>query len=832
MHRPSKHTQNTSHQEKVFLMTQIQELISQMTLEEKAALCSGLDFWYTKPIDRLGIPSIMVADGPHGLRKEREADEDTLLADSLPATCFPTASALAATWDRDLVHQVGQALAEECLQEGVSVILGPGANIKRSPLCGRNFEYFSEDPYLSGQMAKSHINGVQSKGVGASLKHFAVNNQEYRRMTINAVVDDRALREIYLAGFEIAVREAQPWTVMCAYNRLNGTYCCENPMLLNETLKEEWGHEGLVVTDWGAMNERAAALKAGTELEMPGTNRDNDRLIVEAVQSGKLDEAVLDAAVTRLLKMILKGHQNRKDDDTYDPDAHHALARRAAAEAAVLLKNEGPVLPLKKDVRVALVGAFAKHPRYQGAGSSAIVPTRLDTLYDALTAVVGEGQLSYAPGYTPRGLEMDQRLIDEAVAAAKGADVVVVCAGLPDIFETEGLDRTHMRMPESHNRLIEAVAAVHDRVVVVLSNGSPVEMPWLDQVQAVLEGYLGGQAGGSALADVLFGAVNPCGKLAETFPLRLEDNPSHGWFPGGPKTVEYRESLYVGYRFYDTVGKEVLFPFGFGLSYTRFAYENLRLSAEQISDTDTLTVTLTVRNTGDLPGKEIVQLYVKPEAPTAFRPEKELKAFEKVALQPGEAKDVTLSLGRRAFAHFNTGINNWGVESGAYQILVGASSRQIHLQGKVTVKSTQEAPIPARDRLPAYTRFPVDASIGKADFETLLGRPLPDNAILKGETATLNTPIIDMQHAFAARRLYKTLSKQVQEMISDDPESPHAKMIAAMMADAPLRTLMLLASDRLNRATAEALLLLINRRFFKGLAAILRARRKKSSRDK
>lgn len=807
-------------------MNRIEELIQDLTLEEKASLCSGLDFWTTKPVDCLDIPSIMLTDGPHGLRKQAGDSDHLGLNTSVPATCFPTASALAATWNRELVREVGAALGEECRQEQVGVILGPGANIKRSPLCGRNFEYFSEDPFLSGEMAKSHIQGVQRQGIGTSLKHYAVNNQEYRRMTINAIVDARALREVYLAGFEIAVRGAQPWTVMCAYNRVNGTYCCEHPLLLKEILKKDWGHEGLVVTDWGAMNDRVEALAAGLELEMPGTGSGNDALIAAAVRSGALDEDVLDAAVTRILEMVFKAQETLAEPFTYDADAHHALARRAAGEGAVLLKNEEALLPLKKAARVAVLGAFAKHPRYQGAGSSSMNPTRLDTLYDEMAAIAGEDRISYAPGYQLREPGVDEALLEEALAAAGEADEVVINVGLPDSFEVEGLDRQHMRLPESHNRLVEAVAAAHAHVVVVLSNGSPVEMPWVDDVQSILEGYLGGQAGAGAIADILYGIVNPSGRLGETFPLRLEDTPSYETFPGGPKTVEYRESLYVGYRFYDTVEKDVLFPFGHGLSYTSFAYENLRLSQTELTDAETLTARVTVRNTGDVPGQTVVQLYVSPQGSDIFRPAQELKGFEKTALAPGEAKEVRFTLDRRAFAYFNTGVNDWAVESGAYRIRVGASSRDIRLEDEVIVRAAADVPTPARDRLEAYKNFPADARISQADFEALAGHPMPANEIRPGETVTINTPIADMQHSFVARQLRKRMQQQMAEMIGEEMDDPNALMMQGILDEAPLRTLLMLGGGAINRGTVDGLLLLINRRFIQGLLALLRARRK------
>ena len=808
-------------------MKNIQNLISQMTLEEKASLCSGKNFWYLKGIERLEIPSIMVTDGPHGLRKQAGDADHVGLNESVPATCFPTASALAATWNRDLVFEVGEALGEECRQEKVGVILGPGVNIKRSPLCGRNFEYFSEDPYLTGEMAKSHINGVQSQGVGTSLKHYAVNNQEYRRMTIDAVVDERALREIYLTGYEIAVKESQPWTVMCAYNKINGTYASDHKKLMRDILKDEWGHEGLVVTDWGAMNIRSVALDAGTELEMPGAPNGNDAMIVDAVQAGTLDESVLDEAVERLLTMIFKADATLAADFSYDADAHHTLARKVVGEGAVLLKNEGQILPLSENAQIAIIGEFAKTPRYQGAGSSLMNPTQLDNLYDEMVKLVGVEKISYTPGYDKKGDHPNDALIEEAVELAKNAEVVVICAGLTDMYETEGLDREHMKMPPGHVALIEAVAAVHKKVVVVLSNGSPVEMPWASDVQGILEGYLGGQAGAGGVADILVGNVNPSGKLAETFPFKFEDNPSYHYFPGGPATVEYRESLYVGYRYYDTVDQAVLFPFGYGLSYTTFEYSDLQLDKAQISDTDTLTVSLKVKNTGDMVGKEIVQLYVRDVESTAFRPEKELKGFTKVELQPGEEKEVSIELRPRAFAYFNAELNDWHVEAGTFEILVGASSVDIRLKENVEVTSEQPSPVVDADKLAVYFNFPKGTPVSQRDFEALLGRPVPANITPKKGEYTMTTPIGDMTESFIGRQLLKMMKNNIAKMIEGQEDTPMAALMDAMIGTMPMRSMLMMGEGPLNREMLEGLLAMINGKFFRGLGALLKGMRNK-----
>ncbi len=799
----------------------IKSLVQQMTLAEKASLCSGKDFWHLKGIERLGIPSIMVTDGPHGLRKQAGQADHVGLHESVPATCFPTASALAATWNRDLVYQVGQALGEECRQEKVGVILGPGANIKRSPLCGRNFEYFSEDPYLTGEIAKSHIDGVQSQGVGTSMKHYAVNNQEYRRMTIDAVVDERALREIYLPGYEIAVKGAQPWTVMCAYNKINGVYACENGTLMTDILKDEWGHEGLVVTDWGAMNERVAALQAGVELEMPGTKNGNDAKIVAAVEAGKLDEAVLDRAVERILTLIFKADATLSQDFVCDMEAHHALARRVAAEGAVLLKNDGDILPLQKTTRCALIGRFAKVPRYQGAGSSLMNPTRLDNLHDEMLKLLGMDSLPYAPGYTEKGDQADDTLIQEALAVAQQAEVVIICAGLTDLYETEGVDRMHMKLPPGHDALIRRIAAAHPNVVVVLSNGSPVEMPWAGDVPCILEGYLGGQAGAGGIADILFGEINPSGKLAETFPLKLEDTPAYRTFSGGPATVEYRESLYVGYRYYDTVGQPVLFPFGHGLSYTRFAYRDLALSQPK---GEALTVTFTVKNVGKVTGQEVVQLYMRDVASTAFRPAKELKAFAKVDLQPGEETEVTLDLDRRAFAWYDPQFKEWRVEAGTFEILVGASSQDIRLSAAIEMPGAQ--PVAERVEPDVYYAFPKGAAVSQKDFEALLGRAVPPNQEARKGQYTFNTPIGDMRESFIGRQFAGMIKKQLHKMIEGKEDTPMALLMEATSREMPLRG-MLMGDTPLNREMLEALLLMMNGRFFKGLFAVVHAILKK-----
>ena len=661
----------------------IKKLVSQMTLEEKAGLCSGLDFWHTKPVERLGVPAVMVSDGPHGLRKQDSEADHLGINESIKAVCMPAACATAASFDKEMIGHMGEAIGDSCQHEKLSVVLGPAVNIKRSPLCGRNFEYFSEDPYLAGEMSASYINGVQSRNVGTSIKHFAANNQEHRRMSSSSNVDERTLREIYFPAFEISVKKAQPWTVMCSYNRLNGTYASEHPWLLTDVLRKEWGFEGYVMSDWGAVSNRVAGVAAGLDLEMPASGGINDKKIVDAVRTGELDEAIVDQAVERILTINYRYLENAKPETPWDQEADHQLSAQIAAECMVLLKNED-VLPLSKEDDIAFIGEFAKKPRFQGGGSSHINCFKTTSAVEAAEGL----KVKYAQGYSVEKDTATDEMIAEAVAAAKAAKVAVVFAGLPDAYESEGYDRTHMAMPACQNKLIEAVADANPNTVVVLHNGSPVEMPWIGKVKGVLEAYLGGQAVGLAVVRVLYGDVNPSGHLPETFPVKLSDNPSYLYYGGEGNEADYREGIFVGYRYYDKKDMEVLFPFGYGLSYTTFSYSNLRLSAAEITDQDTLTATVTVTNTGKLAGKTVVQLYVGDKVSTVLRPVRELKGFEKVELQPGESKEVSFVLDKRAFAYWNTDLGDWHVETGEFTIEVGQSSRDIDVCGTVTVNST------------------------------------------------------------------------------------------------------------------------------------------------
>ncbi|RLK52443.1 glycoside hydrolase family 3 C-terminal domain-containing protein [Microbacterium telephonicum] len=699
---------------------------SDLTLEERASLTSGASFWYTKPVDRVGLPAIMVTDGPHGLRKQREGGDHLGMGDSVPATCFPPAVGLGASWDVDLVERVGVALGVETAIENVAVLLGPGINIKRSPLCGRNFEYLSEDPIVSGVLGAALVRGIQSQGVGASLKHFAANNQEHDRMRASSDVDPRPLREIYLRGFERVVTDAQPWTVMCAYNKINGVYASEDPWLLTTVLREEWGFEGLVVSDWGAVNDRVVGLPAGLDLEMPSSGGVTDRQLVDAVTAGTLDEASLDLAAQRVIDLVEKAQAGAgRVSGPLDVDAHHALAREAAGRAMVLLRNEsiggeGCLLPLRRDAKLTVVGAFAEKPRYQGAGSSMINPTRLD---DALTAIRGAagGEVAYAPGFSvaPDVPDAEQAALRaEAVAAAAGADVVVAFLGLPARIESEGYDRTDIDLPAEQLALLDSLLEVTPKVVVVLSGGGVVALPFRDRVPAILEGWLLGQAGGSATADVLFGDVNPSGKLTETIPVRLSDTPAYLDFPGEFGHVRYGEGLFVGYRWYDARDLEVAYPFGHGLSYTTFAYGAVAVSGGADGD---VVVTVPVTNTGAVAGREVVQVYTSLAGSAVQRPARELKAFASVALEPGETREVSLTVRRADLAYWDVRVDRWVVEGGDYTVEVAASSRDVRGIATATVAADEvSVPLTRESTLGEVLAHPVAGPVLKESIAQMM----------------------------------------------------------------------------------------------------------------
>ena len=672
----------------------IKGIVAKMTLEEKAGLCSGLDFWHTKGVERLGIPSEMLSDGPHGLRKQDDAADHLGINDSIKAVCFPAGCATASSFNRELVTKLGETLGEECQAENISTILGPAMNIKRSPLCGRNFEYYSEDPYVSSEMAGALVHGVQSKHVGTCPKHFMANNQEYHRMTSSSEMDERTMREIYLAAFEGMVKKEKPWTVMNSYNKLNGTYLCEHKEMLTDILRGEWGFDGYVMTDWGAMNERVDALKAGCNLEMPSSNGATDAEIVAAVKNGELDEEVLDRSCEEYLNIIFGYEENRDKEAVFQYERDHEIARQIEEECIVLLKNEDHVLPLLNGKKTAFIGKYAETPRFQGGGSSHINSFKVESALEAVKIAedIHDADIIYAKGFEDAEDQIDEQLFAEAVEAAKNADAAVVFAGLPDSFESEGYDRKHMRLPQCQNRLIEAVAEVQPDTIVVLHNGAPVEMPWVGKVKAVLEAYLGGQAVGGAVVNVLYGKVNPSGRLAETFPLRLQDTPCYLNYGGEHDRSVYSEGIFVGYRYYVSKEMEVLFPFGYGLSYTDFTYSNLKVDKEKIKESEHLNVSVDVTNSGSMEGKEVVQLYVSAKGGTVIRPVRELKGFEKITLAPGETKTVRFTLDSRAYAYWSMELHDWHVESGDYEIQIGRNAEDILLSKPVHVESETVSP--------------------------------------------------------------------------------------------------------------------------------------------
>lgn len=794
----------------------VEATLGALTLEEKAGMCSGADFWTTKAVARLGMPALAVADGPHGLRK---STGDGLRGSA--ATCFPTASGLACSWDAELVAEVGAAIAREARAHGVGVVLGPGANIKRHPLCGRNFEYFSEDPLLSGQLAAALINGLQREGVGASLKHYAANNQEGWRNVADSLVDERALREIYLAGFEHAVRGGDPATVMCSYNPVNGTYASEHEWLLTTVLRDEWGWDGVVVSDWGAVNDRVAGMRAGLELEMPASGGLNDARIVQAVRTGALATELLDRGVRRVLRLVARYHGGAGGAGG-DADAHHALARRAAAASAVLLTNDG-VLPLASAGTIAVIGAFATEPRYQGAGSSQVTPTRLDTLLDALRAEAGgRATVTHAAGYEAANARERPDLVDEAARLAAAADAAVVVVGLPASFESEGFDRRHMRLPAQHDRLVEAVLAANANTVVVVVGGSACELPWAERPRALLLANLGGQAGGSGLADVLLGTVNPSGRLAETYPLRQSDHGSDGWFPGR-RQVQYRESIYVGYRWFDTVGLDVRFPFGHGLGYTTFAIEGLALTGGTDADAPGFAqqVRVTVTNTGTVEGTEVVQVYVRGPRAVVHRPDRELRGFTRVHLAPGESRQVTITLDRRAFAYWCVATHAWEVEPGSYEVLVGASSRDIRACASVTLTSAHVAAAVA----PGAGWVPSPAALTAEAFAAMLGRAIP--AERPARPFDVNSTLSEVAAVWPGKKLLATVYAQAMKQYGVAPEpggagatsggsdgsggSGGGSMVHHGVRELPLRGLVLLGRGKFTWRSLDRLLWLLNK---------------------
>lgn len=802
-------------------MKQLQyaELIGRMTLEEKASLLSGGNFWNTKPIDRLGIPSIMLTDGPHGLRKQGGKADHLGLNKSIPATCFPTASALANSWDTDLLERVGTCLGEEAAVEGVSVVLGPGLNCKRDPLCGRNFEYFSEDPYLSGKLAAAMIRGIQSQGVSACPKHFAVNSQETQRMVINEIVDERALRELYLEGFRYAVTEGKPKTLMSSYNRVNCVYANENMHLMQDILYGEWGYDGVVVTDWGGENDRVAGLIAGNQLEMPSSAGMTDRDVVSAVQSGALEESLVDERVDSILRLVFDTAKKAVPANEDMMKEHCEVAREAAQSSAVLIKNEGDLLPLQSGMRVAIVGDFAKHPRYQGAGSSLIVPTRLESALDALRQTTLE-VVGYEPGFRRLGGK-DAVKKKRTISLIRRADVALVFLGLDESSEAEGVDRVHLRLPDNQTRLLSEIRSACDKVVVVLANGAPVETDWAADADAILLGYLGGQESGSAVADLLTGKVAPSGKLAETYPVAYSDVPSAGNYPG-EKKAEHRESIFIGYRYFDAVKKPVALPFGFGLTYTKFAYDDLRIEGDELR--------FFVRNTGDRAGAEIAQAYISKQGSKVFRAEQELKGFCRVWLEPGESKQVSIRLDEHAFAYFNTLVNAWVEESGEYEIRVGASSRDIRLTALIN-RASDPAPAPYDpNTLPHYFSADV-AHASNQEFSSLLASPLPHDEDCGTNTLGYHDTIWHGRDRKGfARFLYRfiLLVRKLLFFIRK-PIAANNVMFAVQL---PFRSVSRLSGGCVDMAMLDEILIMVNGSFWSGLRRTFRAWKRKKRVEK
>ncbi|WP_297277816.1 glycoside hydrolase family 3 C-terminal domain-containing protein [uncultured Brachyspira sp.] len=782
---------------------QIKELMKELTLEEKVSLLSGKDFWSTKPIYRLKIDSLYLTDGPHGVRKQSTESDELSLQNSTAATCFPTACCSACSFDPNIMYEMGEAISKEAKANKVSAVLGPGINIKRSTLCGRNFEYFSEDPYLAGKMASGWISGLEDNGIAASLKHFAANNQETLRLVIDSIVDERALREIYLQAFEIAIKESNPSTVMCSYNRVNGDFASESKYLLNDILREEWGFEGIVISDWGAVNDRVEAVKAGLDLQMPSTNGYDDKKVYDAVRNNIIDESVLDKVIIRLLDFSLNRMHNIYQNFSNDKEENHKIARKIAENSIVLLKNEYKILPAKKESKIAVIGEFAQKPRYQGNGSSLINAYKIDTAEEYFRE--HNIEFNYAKGYDSNSSNIDNTLIEEAVNISKDKDIVIIFAGLINSYESEGFDRKHLNLPENHNHLIEEISKVNKNIVVVLSIGAPVLMPWIDKVKGIVNLYLAGEAAVSAAFNIIFGIVNPSGKLAETFPLKLEDNPSYKYFPGGNKSVEYRESIFVGYRYYDKAEKDVLFPFGFGLSYTSFEFSNLIVSdANTIAGLDNIHVVFDIKNTGDMFGCEVAQIYISAPENNIFKAKKELKGFIKVFLEPNETKTVIIKLNKRSFSFYNTETKQYEIENGLYTIYVGNSSRNLILSKSMEINSNDYN----NEKLHSYFNIK-DINISDEDFEKLLGRKLKPINIKACKPYNLNNNLADLLHEEIAKDFYNKLLIGLNEMFKDD-KTDTKKMFESMMLETPLRSLYTMSGGLISRNDIENLLQSLN----------------------
>ena len=779
------------------------EQIQKLTREQKAALLQGKTVWTTYSFAHADIPEIFLSDGPHGLRKQAGAADHLGLNASVPATCFPTAAGMANSWNLELAEELGRALGEEAAANNVHVVLGPGLNIKRSPLCGRNFEYFSEDPYLAGKMAAAYVKGIQANGVAACPKHFAVNSQELRRMAMDSVLDERTFREIYLTGFEIAIKEGKAKSIMSSYNMINGTYANENAHLLTDILRDEWGFDGFVVTDWGADNNHTEGVRAGSNLVMPAPGADCARGLLKDLADGKIEESVLDARLEELLGVVNSTSEAVANaPKTFDADAHHAIAKRCARESIVLLENDG-VLPLANNAKVAVIGDFAKAPRYQGAGSSQVNPTKIDNLYDCLIAA-GVEIAAYAQGFDRRNPHPDQKMIDEAVAAAKDAETVLLCVGLDEILESEGMDRLHMELSKSQQELIKAVCAVNKNVILVLSGGAPFVMPEAGTYRAAIHGYLGGQAGAGAMVDAILGKVNPSGKLNETWPLSLDDVSSTPYFPSRERTAEYREGLFVGYRYFESAGVPVRYPFGYGLSYTSFAYSNIEVDQNGVS--------VTVTNTGERDGAEVVQLYVSCESYGVYRPEKELKGFVKVFLKAGESQRVTIAFDDKTFRYFDTADNAWAVEDADYDICIAKNAHEVVLSSVLHVAGKKAA-----DNAPTCYKNADIKNVSDADFEAFLGHAIPDGK-WSGEI-TENDALCQLYYAKGAfaRFLYRTLTSLKEK--ADAKGKPDINIM--FIYNMPIRAIAKMSNGMVSKKMTEDILFMINGHFWRGLGRLI-----------
>ena len=768
-------------------------IINKMSIKEKASLCVGEDYWNSKKIERFDIPNIKMSDGPHGLRVQRESTDNLGINESKVSVCFPALSTIGNSWNKELAYLLGKTLGEEAKEEKVNIILGPAVNIKRSPLCGRNFEYISEDPFLAGTIGSEYVKGLQSQNVGACVKHFAVNNQENRRRTINAIVDERTLREIYLKPFEIIVKSSNPWAIMSAYNKVNGKYCTENEHLLKDILRKEWNYNGIIISDWGAENNRVKGLRATQELEMPGGRGNGVNEIIDAVKNSKITEIELNNVVDRIIEIAKKSQSNSGKIKKYNREKHHNIALKIAEDSIVLLKNNDNILPLNKNKNIAIIGDMAKFPRYQGAGSSTINPYKIENALDSF--LEDNIKFEYAKGYERINLKNDKKLLEEAIKIAEKNEIVIVFAGLTENYESEGIDRKNIDIPINQNKLIQEICKVNKNVIVVLSNGSPIAMPWKDNVKAIITGYLGGEAGGRAIVNCLVGKVNPSGKLSESYPKELSDTPCYNYYPGTELISEYKESIYVGYRYYDKVNKEVLFPFGFGLSYTQFEYSNLKVNKD-----DKIEIKFKIKNIGKVTGKEIAQIYISQIGPKIYKPNKELKEFVKIELKPNEEKEVIVKLSRESFEYYNTEEKSWKIEEGTYQIKIGKSSRDIVLKQEIYIDSKDKKIFKSYSQ--KYYEGNVQ-NISDEEFEHLLGYKLPEKH-LNIENATEENTLEQIKDTKVGKIIYKNQIEKMNNLLKKQNTNKATKIIMDMQK--PLKKFYEKKNSKITKDMIEELL--------------------------